>query len=243
MVSKIDRHSIANHLITIVYVIVDELEIVRETLDSSDFTNSHPSIFLLVARSEDLKVLFHLNHLWSIRVQLSLPTACLNSETRFIPTPDPITRHKNCGVLTNEIFVIRESTLVSVSLILRQSRNRGIFQVPDTFTKSRLMFEGCWILEIMNIKIFPETNIENTVPILSNIEIICIQHLQIHIVPNFVKQFQETLNCGGISSSKHSRNILCHKKQRLRFFEDSDIVVEQLTTFVLNSPEGASFAP
>ena len=44
MIRKIDRNSIAYHFISIIHIIVYELEIIRETLNTSDLSDSHSSI-------------------------------------------------------------------------------------------------------------------------------------------------------------------------------------------------------
>ena len=44
MERKIDRHSITYHLITHINVIINEMKIIRKSLNTSDLTHSHPSI-------------------------------------------------------------------------------------------------------------------------------------------------------------------------------------------------------
>lgn len=44
MVCKIDRNGIAYHLVSIIHFIIYELEIIRKTLNTSDFSDCHSSI-------------------------------------------------------------------------------------------------------------------------------------------------------------------------------------------------------
>ena len=44
MIGEINRHGVANHLISIVYIRIDKFEVIGEALDTCHFPYSHSSI-------------------------------------------------------------------------------------------------------------------------------------------------------------------------------------------------------
>lgn len=91
--------------------------------------------------------------------------------------------------------MVRNNTLIAVRFVLVKCRNSIILQIIDTLAKGWLMLKRCRIFEVHDAKILSEADIENSVSILSNIEVICVEHFHIDIIARFIKQMEEVLNC------------------------------------------------
>ena len=88
---------------------------------------------------------------------------------------------------------------------------------------------------IIYVQILAKANVENTVSVFRYIIVISVKHFQINIIPCFIKQLHKSTNSSRMSFGKHTRHILCYKKQRLGITQYSDILIEQLTTGIFNA--------
>lgn len=75
MIGEINRHGVANHLISIVYIRIDKFEVIWEALDTCNFPHSHSSIEVFHSMNKLFFVRADFQHLRSLRMKLALSSA------------------------------------------------------------------------------------------------------------------------------------------------------------------------
>ena len=118
VIGEIDWNGVANHLVAVVHVIVDELEIVWEALYAGDLTHGHSSVEGLAARNEHMEIGAYAEHLWGLGVQLALTPTGLDSEARLVPTSYPIARHEDRRKRADVILMVWHLASVAISTVL-----------------------------------------------------------------------------------------------------------------------------
>ena len=207
MVGKINRHSVSDHLIAIIHIVVNELVIIGEGLYSCHFTHRHSSVKMLLPWHKDMMLRINLLHLRCLWMQLTLPTACLYGETLLIPTAHTIARHEDGRIATYIILMIRHSTSFPVCVVMCSCRDGRILQISYCITQSEPWFHRSGVFEIMDVQILSESNEENAVSVLWHFVITSIQHFQIDVIASLLKRGQKSLHCFSIPFFSLSLNL------------------------------------
>lgn len=78
-------HGIANHLIPVSDVCIEEHEAIRKCLYSCAFTHTQPTIKVLISFCENSLVRTDISHFWSLRMLRLISCLCLYCERLFVP--------------------------------------------------------------------------------------------------------------------------------------------------------------
>lgn len=91
VIGEVDGYGVTYHLVSVVDVIVYEMEVVREGLYPGYLPYRHPAVEVFLSFNELLLVRLDLNHFRGLWMELALSSACLYGESRLIPCPYAIT--------------------------------------------------------------------------------------------------------------------------------------------------------
>lgn len=97
---------VAYHFISIVQVVVKELEAVREALYPCYFPYGHPSVKMLLPGDELALVWLSKQHFRRLRVKLALSAGGLYRKGLLIPIFYPVSAHEYGRIGTGKILVI-----------------------------------------------------------------------------------------------------------------------------------------
>ena len=244
LISEVDRNSVSNHFVSVVCVRINKLEIIRETLYTSYFTNGHSPIKVFLTLYKTTIIFIKLYHLRSRRMQLALTAGSLNCKALFIPRFHTISAHKDGRKCTSKIFIVIDS--FGVMMVLQTGRNSSFLKIPNNISKRNLL-----IIVLSrplreseaNIQIFTETNIENSFSFFCNAIILCVYHCQRNIISCFIEHRKDILNSFVMTIGKHTTYIFSKEKLRSKLFKDSDVIIEKLTSCIFNASQRTSFRP
>ena len=90
LITKTRRNCISYHLVCILYVIVLEDEVIGESLYSSTFAYTQPSILAQFVLLEVPILMTEVHHLWRRRMQWSKVGCCIYSEGWLLPTSSSV---------------------------------------------------------------------------------------------------------------------------------------------------------